>query len=136
MISGLQHFICQRCKIGGKNMICLSKNNGFMLVPPFSSKVSVTDFKRPQTLVSAILFREHNSLMITVCRRQWTGWSLEGTGWERTTLVFFSLPKQWGGSRGIWNYSRHLSRHPLLLLHRNQLCLLSGTSKQLRNSPA
>ena len=64
-----------------------------MLVPPSRSNVSVTDFNRPQTLVLAILFRNHDGLSFTACGMQRAWWPLAGTGWKRTTLVMFSLPK-------------------------------------------
>lgn len=64
-----------------------------VLVPPFSSNVSVTEFNAPQTLVLAFLFRNHDGLTLIACRMQRAWWSLAGTGGKRTALVIFSLPK-------------------------------------------
>lgn len=50
-------------------------------VPPWSSTLSVTDLNRPQTLASAVLFRNHDGLTFTAFRKQRAWWSA-GAGWE------------------------------------------------------
>ena len=63
-----------------------------MQAPLFGSKISVTDFNRPQTLASAILFRNYGGHPFTACRMQGGpgGHQRELAG-KRTTLAIVSL---------------------------------------------
>jgi hypothetical protein len=95
MILGLQHFICQHCKTDGRNMMCVQ-------VPPLSSKISVTDSNRPQTLASAVLFRNHVGVNLIVLSTQRAWWPPAAMFGRKATRV---ISVELGGGGGVWESS-------------------------------